>query len=81
MKNFTLAMLLIGYGAIPLFAQGTKARMVDSLDLDAIPAGTVQRLWVHVFDNTFSQPVYVPVIVAKGGVPGPVVGLTAAIHG
>lgn len=74
-------MLLIGYGAIPLFAQGTKARMVDSLDLDAIPAGTVQRLWVHVFDNTFSQPVYVPVMVAKGGAPGPVVGLTAAIHG
>jgi predicted deacylase len=80
MKKYTLALLLC-YGAIPLLAQGTKTWMIDSLDINAIPAGTVQRLWVYVFDNALSQPVYVPVMVAKGGAPGPVVGLTAAIHG
>lgn len=63
----------------PAFTQNIQT--VETLDLDNIPAGTIQRLWVRVSENTLAQPIYVPVMVAKGSSPGPVLGLTAAIHG
>jgi len=76
-STFLLLALMGGFATM----QAQEIQMVDSLDLDAIPAGTVQRFWVHVTENTFAQPVLVPVMVAKGSAPGPVLGLTAAIHG
>ncbi|MCB9080988.1 MAG: succinylglutamate desuccinylase/aspartoacylase family protein [Lewinellaceae bacterium] len=82
MKSAVSCLLLLS--AILPFTGGAQMpviRTVETLDLAAIPPGTTQRLWVHVFDNAFTQPIYVPVIVAKGNTAGPVVGLTAAIHG
>ena len=57
------------------------ARKVDELRLDDLPTGRVTRLMVAMADNALGRPMRVPVLVAKGGKPGPTFGLTAALHG
>ncbi|MBP9873448.1 MAG: succinylglutamate desuccinylase/aspartoacylase family protein [Haliscomenobacter sp.] len=64
-----------------LAARSQDIPMLDSLDLSQVPAGKISRFWIPVMRNALSQPVCVPVLVAKGAAPGPVLGLTAAIHG
>ncbi|RUS14812.1 hypothetical protein BC938DRAFT_477205, partial [Jimgerdemannia flammicorona] len=54
---------------------------VSNLDLDALPMGKISRLWVVLAKDGLSAPIKVPVIVAKGVRDGPVVGMTAALHG
>ncbi|KAJ3195326.1 hypothetical protein HK101_000516 [Irineochytrium annulatum] len=51
------------------------------LDLQALPGGTVSRMWVALAEDGLNNPIRVPVIVAKGVKAGPVVGITAALHG
>ncbi|KAG0332910.1 hypothetical protein BG004_001053 [Podila humilis] len=53
----------------------------DDLDLGSLPSGRLTRLWVVLAEDAMSTPIRVPVIIAKGVRPGPVVGLTAALHG
>lgn len=55
--------------------------VVKNLRLEEIEAGTVCRYWVHVTSSGMGQQILVPVIVAKGITPGPVLGVTAAVHG
>ncbi|CAJ0645855.1 7968_t:CDS:2 [Entrophospora sp. SA101] len=54
---------------------------INSLDLDVLPNGKVSMLWVVLAEDGLSLPIKVPVMVAKGVKDGPVVGLTAALHG
>ena len=54
---------------------------VKSLDLSQIPRGTVARLWLHLINDGIGAPVRIPLIVARGAHDGPVLGITAAIHG
>ena len=58
-----------------------KAPVVKFLNLESVPAGTLHRYWVHIVSSGMGQPILVPVLVAKGMQPGPVLGLTAVIHG
>ncbi|KAF9353448.1 hypothetical protein BGX26_008789 [Mortierella sp. AD094] len=53
----------------------------DDLDLESLPSGRLTRLWIVLAESAMSTPIKVPVLVAKGVRPGPVVGLTAALHG
>lgn len=55
--------------------------VIRELDLEQLAPGSVQRYWLHLVTDGMGLPVFVPVIVAKGATAGPVVGLTAAIHG
>ena len=79
MKNW-LFFLLFFLPGNQSFSQ-TDIPIIQQLDLSAAPKGQVSRYWLHLTDNGLSQPVLVPVIVAKGLEDGPVLGLTAAIHG
>lgn len=54
---------------------------LSSLDLSQLEAGAVTRAWVQVVHNAFGAPVRVPVMVAKGRKPGPVLGVCACLHG
>lgn len=54
---------------------------IDKLDLDKIPNGTIQKYWLAFMNNGLGQQLTVPILVAKGAEPGPVLGLVAAIHG
>lgn len=53
---------------------------VERLDITSLPAG-LSLLRVRVVDDAMGDPVRIPVMVARGEGDGPVVGLTAAVHG
>jgi predicted deacylase len=55
--------------------------LVSKLDLEALPAQRRTRLMLALVTDGLGQPIRVPVIVAKGRRPGPVLGLTSALHG
>lgn len=56
-------------------------RAVDSLDLDALAPGRVHALWCPLAEDGFGRTESVPVLVARGRRDGPLVGITAAVHG
>ena len=55
--------------------------LVENIDLDKLPSREVSKLWLKIIDDGQSRPISIPVIIAKGTEEGPVLGLTAAIHG
>ncbi|MFK7906956.1 MAG: hypothetical protein AB8B69_17615, partial [Chitinophagales bacterium] len=58
-----------------------EAKIVDTLDIQKAPKGEIMRYWVHLISDAMGNPVRVPVIVARGMKEGPVLGVTAAVHG
>jgi uncharacterized protein len=59
----------------------TEGIAIDQLDLKAAPAGQTSRYWLRLVRDGLGLPVHIPVIVARGREEGPVVGITAAVHG
>jgi predicted deacylase len=64
-----------------LCAQKGEIPVVKALDIKMLPKYTITKLWHEVGTDPFGRPVLVPVMVLKGDGLGPVIGLTAAIHG
>jgi uncharacterized protein len=56
-------------------------KIVTKLDLASLPPGTRHHLHLQLFRDPAGQPLRVPVLVVRGHEPGPVLGITAAIHG
>jgi hypothetical protein len=56
-------------------------KIVTTLDLASLPPGTRHNLHLQLFRDPAGQPLRVPVLVVRGSEPGPVLGVTAAIHG
>ncbi|KAI9355368.1 hypothetical protein DFJ73DRAFT_276552 [Zopfochytrium polystomum] len=54
---------------------------ITTLSLDALPGGQISRMWIALGEDGAGVPMKVPVLVAKGVKTGPVVGITAALHG
>ncbi|MGB1242776.1 MAG: hypothetical protein ACPG49_09655, partial [Chitinophagales bacterium] len=61
--------------------KNVEAKIISELDLSKAPAGEITKYWLHIISSGLSQPVLVPVLVAKGKKEGPVLGLVAALHG
>jgi uncharacterized protein len=80
MKKLTYLVLLCLFMPSLLISQ-EKIEMIDSIHLDDIAPNQIKKYWLKMIDNGMSQPVCIPVIIAKGRATKPVVGLTAAIHG
>ena len=59
----------------------TPERHIHRLEIDEFEPGTITHAWVHVINNGLGEPIRIPVIVARGVHPGPVFGLSAALHG
>ena len=59
----------------------SEIKTVANLDLDTFPQGQTSRVWVVLSENGMGLPIQVPVLIAKGSYPGPVVGITSALHG
>jgi len=53
----------------------------DDLILDDLEQGEVHRIQIHLSENSLGVPWRVPLIIIRGTKPGPVLGLTAAVHG
>ena len=55
--------------------------IIDRLDIEKAPKGEISRYWVHLISDGFGIGVNVPIFVARGVEDGPVLGVTAAVHG
>lgn len=55
--------------------------VVDDLEIERLPLGRKTRLMVELVHDGMGSPVSAPVLVARGDKPGPVFGVTAALHG
>lgn len=55
--------------------------IIDRLDVNTLPGGTLTRYWFRAGATPVGQPWLVPVIVIKGERPGPRLLITAGIHG
>ncbi len=65
----------------PIFLFRETSHIIRQLHVEDAPRGAVTRYLVHLVTDGIGAPVYVPVIVARGQEDGPVLGLTAAVHG
>lgn len=54
---------------------------MTELALDDVPLSTLARVQIELVADGLANDVLVPVIVARGAKPGPVLGMTAAVHG
>lgn len=59
----------------------TNIPVISELTIENAPKGEVSKYWLHIISTGMSQPVLVPVLVARGMEDGPVLGIAAAIHG
>jgi len=55
--------------------------IIDELDLHEFSRGTIHRRWLHLVSDGFGESIHIPVVIVRGLEEGPVVGVTAAIHG
>lgn len=53
----------------------------SELDLESLPTKATSKVLVELITDGLGQSVCVPLLVARGQKPGPVVGITAAVHG
>ncbi|CAM1369544.1 succinylglutamate desuccinylase/aspartoacylase family protein [Tenacibaculum xiamenense] len=58
-----------------------KIPIIKRIKLDSFDKCTLSYRWLHIVSNGIGQPIYIPVIIAKGAKEGPVLGLTAVVHG
>ena len=63
------------------FLQETTPDFIQELDLQQLSPGTISEQWLHIINNGIGEPVRIPILVARGRYEGPVLGITAAIHG
>lgn len=58
-----------------------NVEQIRKLDLAQIPAGTIKKYRYHIISDGLGSAINVPIIIAKGAEEGPILGLTAAMHG
>ncbi len=56
-------------------------RRERDLILERFPPGEVSKQWLELVHDGLGQPVRLPVMLMRGAEPGPVCGITAAVHG
>lgn len=72
---------MIPYMEDQLWPSNSEVDIILELDLERAPAGEITRQMIHLVSDGIGMPVLVPVLIARGSAPGPVLGLTAAVHG
>ncbi|NJM96668.1 MAG: succinylglutamate desuccinylase/aspartoacylase family protein [Phormidesmis sp. RL_2_1] len=57
------------------------AYIIDELDIEQLPQGTCTKVMVNLIHDGLGRSLRLPVMIGRGKHPGPVLGLTAALHG
>lgn len=58
-----------------------RVPIIEHLDLDLVPKGTIKYFWLELVSDGLGEPISIPLLIAKGIHDGPILGLTAAVHG
>ncbi|KAI8049337.1 hypothetical protein BDF21DRAFT_433175 [Thamnidium elegans] len=53
----------------------------DKLEVDEFPLNAISTAWIKIMTQGLSEWIKLPIIVCRGTEDGPVVGITAAVHG
>ncbi|GAA5797903.1 hypothetical protein HPULCUR_003299 [Helicostylum pulchrum] len=53
----------------------------DRLEVDEFPLNAISTAWIKIMTQGLSEWIKLPIIVCRGTEDGPVVGITAAVHG
>lgn len=64
-----------------IFNSIDEVTTISEIDLKEIPKGTLKYFWLKIISDGFGNPTSIPLLIAKGIKEGPVLGLTAAVHG
>lgn len=56
-------------------------QIISRIDLTQLPNGSKHYFYLPLIHNALGLAMYLPLMIAKGQNPGPVLGLTAAVHG
>ncbi len=64
-----------------MFNSKNEATTISEFHLNNIDRGSLNYFWLKLISDSFGNPISIPMIVAKGVNEGPILGLTAAIHG
>ncbi len=54
---------------------------IHRLRVENFPKGQITETWFHIINNGIGEAVRIPIMIARGKEDGPVLGLTAALHG
>ena len=54
---------------------------IKEIDINHLPKGEISKYWLDLVEDGMGLPVQVPLIIARGYEDGPILGLTAAVHG
>jgi hypothetical protein len=54
---------------------------IHRLDLNAFERGKLHRVWFDIITDPSGEPISVPLLIGRGQKEGPVLGLTAVVHG
>ena len=54
---------------------------IDELDIQQFEAGKVHKVWFDIISDSLGREICVPLLIGRSKVDGPVLGLTAAVHG
>ncbi len=79
MKSFFTSFFTLFF--IVVSSQNKEVTTVNNLSLQQLEDGKIHQLWLALGEDHLSNAIKVPVLVAKGTEDGPILGLTAAIHG
>lgn len=58
-----------------------EAEYITKLNISDTKKGTIAHYWMKLVSDGFGSPICIPVMVARGIQDGPILGLTAAVHG
>ncbi len=59
----------------------SKVPVIRSIDVTAAPKGAISSFLLRIAADGMGMPIYIPVMIARGYEDGPVLGVTAAVHG
>ena len=55
-----------------LHLKGIPGKGITQLDLGTTAPGSIGEYWLHLTDNGIGEPVFLPIMVARGKHDGPV---------
>lgn len=61
--------------------QNKTIDVIEEINIDLVDNYSIQNYWLKMTESGMSQPILVPIIIAKGSTDTVVLGLTAALHG
>lgn len=61
--------------------EATEVVKISEFDLEDTPKGQIKYYWLELISDALSNPISIPIMVARGKSDGPILGVTAALHG